>query len=214
MYTGGFCSRRRQDGSWDGSGLYSADYVRDAATDAGHEGLAANRPPGRGCMHGAESEFWKGRPNQITTEHVERNPARQLSANLRDGARRISVNVVEAAGVTTRVSRSVIYLDVFERAWGVVVFDAPGGGPPRVAQLASEQSAAWGFVLNLARGGSFRAAGNWKLRRPRRNCQWFRCVMWDGNCHCRPVWTLRTRLRFRICRPQEVSYAPPQLLSR
>jgi hypothetical protein len=213
MYTGGFCSRRRQDGSWDGSGLYSADY-RDAATDAGHEGLAANRPPGRGCMQGAESEFWKGRPNQITTEHVERNPARQLSANLRDGARRISVNVVEAAGVTTRASRSVIYLDVFERAWGLssstrrvaVRLASPSLRPSRALRGV--------LFLNLARGGSFRAAGNWKLRRPRRNCQWFRCVMWDGNCHCRPVWTLRTRLRFRICRPQEVSYAPPQLLSR
>jgi hypothetical protein len=63
MYTGGFCSLRRQDGFWDGSGLYSADYVRDAATEAGHEGLAADRPAGRGGMQEAGSEFWKGWPS-------------------------------------------------------------------------------------------------------------------------------------------------------
>src|SRR5215470_6916577 len=80
MYTGGFCSLRRQDGFWDGSGLYSADYVRDAATEAGHQGLAADRPAGRGGMQEAGSEFWKGWPSQITidrtgdtktVEHVE-----------------------------------------------------------------------------------------------------------------------------------------------
>jgi hypothetical protein len=38
---------------------------------------------------------------------------------------------------------------------GVVVFDAPGGGPPRVAQLASEQSAAWGFVFKSGEGREF-----------------------------------------------------------
>jgi hypothetical protein len=54
---------RRQDGFWDGSGLYSADYVRDAATEGGHEGLAANRHGGRGGMQEAESEFWKGWPS-------------------------------------------------------------------------------------------------------------------------------------------------------
>jgi hypothetical protein len=63
MYAGGFCSLRRQDGFWDGSGLYSADYVGDAATEAGHEGLAANRPGGRRGMQEAESEFWKGWPS-------------------------------------------------------------------------------------------------------------------------------------------------------
>ena len=44
MYTGGFCSPRRQDGFWDGSGLYSADYVQDAATEGSHEDLASYRP--------------------------------------------------------------------------------------------------------------------------------------------------------------------------
>ena len=63
MYTGGFCSLRRQDGFWDGSGLYSADYVRNAATETGHEGLAANRPGGRRGMQEAKSEFWKGWPS-------------------------------------------------------------------------------------------------------------------------------------------------------
>ena len=63
MYTCGFCSLRRQDGFWDGSGLCSADYVRNAATETGHEGLAANRPAGRGGMQEAESEFWKGELN-------------------------------------------------------------------------------------------------------------------------------------------------------
>src|SRR5437762_2971294 len=60
--TGGLCSLRRQDGFWAGSRLYSADY-RDAATEARHEGLAANRPGGRGGMQGAESEFRKGWPS-------------------------------------------------------------------------------------------------------------------------------------------------------
>src|SRR5947207_13781222 len=73
MYTGGLCSLRRQDGFWAGSRLYSADYVRDAATEARHEGLAANRPAGRGGMQGTESEFWKGWPSEVpidrTAEH-------------------------------------------------------------------------------------------------------------------------------------------------
>ena len=73
MYTGGFCSLRRQDGFWDGSGLYSADYVRDAATEAGHEGLAADRPAGRGGMQEARSEFWKGWPSEITIDRTADN---------------------------------------------------------------------------------------------------------------------------------------------
>ena len=71
--------------------MYSADYVRDAATEAGHEGLAADRPAGRGGMQEAGSEFWKGWPSQITidrtadtetVEHVEKpRPIRSVETD-------------------------------------------------------------------------------------------------------------------------------------
>ena len=93
MYTGGLCSLRRQDGFWAGSRLYSADYVRDAATEARHEGLPANRPAVRGGMQGAESEFWKGWPSEVpidrtadteTIEHVEEPRSIRSDRNGRD----------------------------------------------------------------------------------------------------------------------------------
>jgi len=68
MYTRGFCSLRNKNGLWDGSGLRSADYVRDAAAEGIHEGLAGNRPAGRGGMQEAESEFWKRWPSQVTID--------------------------------------------------------------------------------------------------------------------------------------------------
>jgi hypothetical protein len=60
MHTGGFCSQRDEEGPWDNVRLYPADYVRNATTDAGHQGLAANRPAGCGVVQGAGSELWKG----------------------------------------------------------------------------------------------------------------------------------------------------------
>ena len=48
VHTCGFLSLRDQEGSWDYVRLYPANYVRDAATKAGHQGFAANRPTGRG----------------------------------------------------------------------------------------------------------------------------------------------------------------------
>jgi hypothetical protein len=60
MHKGGFRSLRNQDGFWDGSGLHSADHVRDAATEASHEGLAADRPAGRGGCKKRNPNFGNG----------------------------------------------------------------------------------------------------------------------------------------------------------
>jgi hypothetical protein len=68
MHTGRFRSQRRQKGPWHGVRLHPADYDRDAATQGGHQGFAANRPAGRGGVQATKSELRKGRQGEITTE--------------------------------------------------------------------------------------------------------------------------------------------------
>jgi hypothetical protein len=71
MHAGGFCSQRDEEGSWDNVRLYPADYVRNATTDAAHQGLAANRSANRGGVQGAGSELRKGRQGEdATVGHV------------------------------------------------------------------------------------------------------------------------------------------------
>ena len=43
----GFVPNGTNRGSWDNVRLYPANYVRNATTEAGHQGFAANRPAGR-----------------------------------------------------------------------------------------------------------------------------------------------------------------------
>jgi hypothetical protein len=60
MHKGGFFSQRDEEGSWVDVGLYPTDYARNAATDAGHQGLASNQPASCGGVQGAGSELRKG----------------------------------------------------------------------------------------------------------------------------------------------------------
>jgi hypothetical protein len=59
MYTGGFCSQRGQEWSWDHFRLYPSDHARD--TDAAGHRLATNRSADRGGVQGTRSELRKGR---------------------------------------------------------------------------------------------------------------------------------------------------------
>jgi hypothetical protein len=57
--TGGFCSQRGQEWSWDHVRLYPSDHARDTNA-AGHR-LATNRSADRDGVQGTRSELRKGR---------------------------------------------------------------------------------------------------------------------------------------------------------
>jgi hypothetical protein len=69
MYTGGLCSQRGQEWSWDHVRLYPADHVRDNKA-AGHR-LAANRSADRGGVQGTESELRKGWQCEDAVGHLD-----------------------------------------------------------------------------------------------------------------------------------------------
>ena len=63
MYTGGLCSQRGQEWSWDHVRLYPADHARDTK----EPGLAANRFADRGGVQGTGAELRKGVRTQSGT---------------------------------------------------------------------------------------------------------------------------------------------------